>query len=145
MYPENPEGAQVIVDSMNMGYDIISDTARNGTHNLFHPKCSADPTRPQWRTVASWFLVTFTRTVWLSNNFHSFFYNNVRSSLWNDLKIFFHNFNFVLCFPLRASIQTRRIQSLKTTDSHNGHSRTKKNLTIPSWIRRQVSLIFIFL
>ena len=27
MYPENPEGTQVIVGSMNMGY--ISDTARN--------------------------------------------------------------------------------------------------------------------
>ena len=36
MYPENPEGTQVIVGSMNMGY--ISDTARNRTHNLFHPK-----------------------------------------------------------------------------------------------------------
>ena len=35
MYPENPEGTQVIqviVGSMNMGY--ISDTARNRTHNL---------------------------------------------------------------------------------------------------------------
>ena len=36
MYPENPEGTQVIVGSKNMGY--ISDTARNRTHNLFHPK-----------------------------------------------------------------------------------------------------------
>ena len=36
MYPENPEGTQVIVSSMNMGY--ISDIARNRTHNLFHPK-----------------------------------------------------------------------------------------------------------
>ena len=36
MYPENPEGTQVIVGSMNMGY--ISDTARNWTHNLFRPK-----------------------------------------------------------------------------------------------------------
>ena len=36
MYPENPEETQVIVGSMNMGY--ISDTARNRTHNLFHPK-----------------------------------------------------------------------------------------------------------
>ena len=36
MYPENPEGTQVIVGSMNMGY--ISDTARNRTHNLFCPK-----------------------------------------------------------------------------------------------------------
>ena len=36
MYPENPEGTQVIVGSMNMGY--ISDTARNQTHNLFRPK-----------------------------------------------------------------------------------------------------------
>ena len=46
MYPENPEGTQVIVNSMNMGY--ISDTARNLTHNLFRPKrqAGADPTRP---------------------------------------------------------------------------------------------------
>ena len=36
MYPENPEGTQIIVGSMNMGY--ISDTARNRTHNPFHPK-----------------------------------------------------------------------------------------------------------
>ena len=36
MYPENPEGTQVIIGSMNMGY--ISDTARNRTHNLFRPK-----------------------------------------------------------------------------------------------------------
>ena len=36
MYPENPEGIQVILGSMNMGY--ISDTARNRTHDLFHPK-----------------------------------------------------------------------------------------------------------
>ena len=36
MYPENPEGTQVIEGSMNMGY--ISDTARNRTHNLFRSK-----------------------------------------------------------------------------------------------------------
>ena len=36
MYPENPEGTQVIVGSMNMGH--TSDTARNRTHNLFRPK-----------------------------------------------------------------------------------------------------------
>ena len=36
MYPENPEGTQVIVGSMNMGY--ISDTARNRAPNLFRPK-----------------------------------------------------------------------------------------------------------
>ena len=47
MYPVNPEGTQVIVGSMNMGY--ISDTARNRTHNLFRPKrepiplCHCDP------------------------------------------------------------------------------------------------------
>ena len=35
-YSENPEGTQVILGSMNMGY--ISDTARNQTHNLFRPK-----------------------------------------------------------------------------------------------------------
>ena len=36
MYPENPEGTQVIVGSVNMGY--ISNTARNRAHNLFCPK-----------------------------------------------------------------------------------------------------------
>ena len=36
MYPENPEGTQVIVGSMDMRY--ISDTARNQTLNLFCPK-----------------------------------------------------------------------------------------------------------
>ena len=41
MYPENPEGTQVIVGSMNMGY--ISDTARNQTHNLCRPKCEPIP------------------------------------------------------------------------------------------------------
>ena len=41
MYPENPEGTQVIVSSMNMGN--ISDTARNRTHNLFRPKWGPTP------------------------------------------------------------------------------------------------------
>ena len=41
MYPENPEGTQVIVGSMNMGY--ISDTDRNRTHNLFRPKLEPIP------------------------------------------------------------------------------------------------------
>ena len=36
MYPENPEGTQVIVGSMNMGY--ISDTVRNRAHDLSRPK-----------------------------------------------------------------------------------------------------------
>ena len=45
MYPENPEGTQVIIGSMNMGY--ISDTARNRTHNLYISQAGADNTRPQ--------------------------------------------------------------------------------------------------
>ena len=36
MYPENAEGTQVIVGSMNMGY--ISGTVRNRTHNLIRHK-----------------------------------------------------------------------------------------------------------
>ena len=36
MYPEKPEGTQVIVGPMNMGY--IYDTARNRTHNLLRRK-----------------------------------------------------------------------------------------------------------
>ena len=43
MYPENSEGTQVIVGSLNMGY--ISDTARNRTHNLFRPKREPIPLR----------------------------------------------------------------------------------------------------
>ena len=38
MNQENPEGTQVIVGSMNMGY--ISDTARNRTHNCFSIRSS---------------------------------------------------------------------------------------------------------
>ena len=34
MYPENPEGTQLIVGSMNMGYDIF-DPAMNRTHFSF--------------------------------------------------------------------------------------------------------------
>ena len=41
LYPENPEGTEVIVGSMNMGY--ISETARNRTHNLFRPRCEPIP------------------------------------------------------------------------------------------------------
>ena len=41
MYPENPEGIQVIVGSMNMGY--VSETARNRTHNLFRLKPAPIP------------------------------------------------------------------------------------------------------
>ena len=41
MYPENPEGTQVIVGSVNMGY--ISHTARNRTHDLFRPKREPTP------------------------------------------------------------------------------------------------------
>ena len=36
MYPDCPEGTQVIVGFMNMGY--ISDTTKNRTQNLFRPK-----------------------------------------------------------------------------------------------------------
>ena len=36
MYPENPEGTQVILGFMNIEY--ISDTVKNRTHNLFCPK-----------------------------------------------------------------------------------------------------------
>ena len=41
MYPENPEGTQAIVGSMNMGYR--SDTTKNQTNNLFRPKCAPIP------------------------------------------------------------------------------------------------------
>ena len=41
MYPENQEGTQVIVGSINMEY--ISDTAKNRTHNLFRPKREPTP------------------------------------------------------------------------------------------------------
>ena len=39
LYPENPEGTQAIVGSMNnLNMEYISDTVRNRTHNLFRPK-----------------------------------------------------------------------------------------------------------
>ena len=60
MYPENPEGTQVIVGSMNMGY--ISDTARNRTHNLFRPKREPIPlghSDGQGRLVESRLLMKF--------------------------------------------------------------------------------------
>ena len=60
MYPENPEGTQVIVGSMNMGY--ISDTARNRTHNLFRPKREPIPlghSDGQFKNVVSTFLNIF--------------------------------------------------------------------------------------
>ena len=41
MYPENPEGTEVFIGSMNMGY--ISDTARNQNPNLFRPKWEPIP------------------------------------------------------------------------------------------------------
>ena len=41
MYPENPEGTQEIVGSVNMG--SVSDTTRNQTRNLFHLKCMPIP------------------------------------------------------------------------------------------------------
>ena len=48
MCPENPEGTQVILGSINMGY--VSDTARNQTDIEPVPsQVRADPTRPQWR------------------------------------------------------------------------------------------------
>ena len=39
MYPENPEGIQVFIGYMNMGYD----TTRTQTRNLFHLKCALIP------------------------------------------------------------------------------------------------------
>ena len=59
MYPENPEGTQVIVGSMNMGY--ISDTARNRTHNLFRPKREPIPLghSPGLNIQSSMFLYIF--------------------------------------------------------------------------------------
>ena len=41
MYPEKPEGTQVIIGSINMGY--ISVTAKNRTQNMFRPKCGPIP------------------------------------------------------------------------------------------------------
>ena len=45
LYPENPEGTQVIVGSMNMGY--ISDTAVESNSQPVLSQVGADPTRPQ--------------------------------------------------------------------------------------------------
>ena len=39
MYPENPEGTQVIIGSMILEY--VSDIARTRTRNMFRPKCAS--------------------------------------------------------------------------------------------------------
>jgi hypothetical protein len=57
MYPENPEGTQVIVGSMNMGY--ISDTARNRTHNLFRPKREPIPLGHSDGVLELWSDITY--------------------------------------------------------------------------------------
>ena len=63
MYPENPEGTQVIVGSLNIRCIYISDTARNRTHNLFHPK--REPT-PLGHSDGQWQIVPHQQF----NNFH---------------------------------------------------------------------------
>ena len=62
----NPEGTQVIVGSMNMGY--ISDTARNRTHNLFRPKQEPIPlVHSDWFfTYSSWPICY----LWFCRSFH---------------------------------------------------------------------------
>ena len=66
MYTENPDGTQVIVGSMNMGY--ISDTARNRTHNLFRPKRESIPLghsdgwRWRWNNDMMWMLMIIDYT-----------------------------------------------------------------------------------
>ena len=51
MYPENIEGTQVIVGSMNMGYEsydnYISDTAKNQNSHHVPSQVRVDSTRPQ--------------------------------------------------------------------------------------------------
>ena len=59
LYPENPEWTQVIVGSMNMGY--ISDTARNRTHNLFHPKQELIPLGHSDGCVVHFFILRFVQ------------------------------------------------------------------------------------
>ena len=71
MYPVNPEGTQVIVGSMNMGY--ISDTARNRTHNLFRlkrepiPLYHSDGHNPILQ--AHWTTLHTTHELWSMNNY----------------------------------------------------------------------------
>ena len=62
MYPDNPEGTQVIVGSMNMWY--LSDTARNRTRNLFRPKREAIPlNHSDWLSYCLFLLPV----LWISN------------------------------------------------------------------------------
>ena len=58
MYPENPEGTQVIVGSMNMGH--IYDTARNWTQNLFRLK--REPI-PQGHSDGLFQLILYSREI----------------------------------------------------------------------------------
>ena len=68
MYPENPEGTQVIVGSMNMGY--ISDTARNRTHNCTGchswKECSSSCALLSTSASINWHQCTWVNCAYLS-------------------------------------------------------------------------------
>ena len=49
MHPENPEGTQVIVCSMNMGYRYIRRCQELNSQPV-PSQAGADPTRPEWQT-----------------------------------------------------------------------------------------------
>ena len=53
MYPENPEGTQVIVGSMHMGYRYIRHCQESNSQPV---PSQADTTRPQWRVVGGMYL-----------------------------------------------------------------------------------------
>ena len=75
MYPENPEGTQVIVGSMNMGY--ISDTARNRTHDLFRPKREPIPlghSDGQFFSLHCWLKLTLWRYILCLMKYHIYRY-----------------------------------------------------------------------
>ena len=65
MYPENPEGTQLIEGSMNMRY--ISDTARNRTHNLF--RCKREPIPLGHSTNISLFVLQLFPTQQVAGHF----------------------------------------------------------------------------
>ena len=86
MYPENPEGTQVIRSRLNEHgiYIYISDTAMNRTHNLFRPKPISLTDTPALRRLRSAtrgdLIIPSSKTV----RFGPRSFNVSRPTLWNS-------------------------------------------------------------
>ena len=105
MYPENPEGTQVNVGSMNMGY--ISDTARNQTHNLLS-QAGADTTMPQW-----WKVIIIHGIPYVNKNIRR-----------GEIKFNFHHVRLLNFETVEWWVQGCNLCHIRTLLTFNNHIRT---------------------